>query len=193
MDERGVVIIAYGERAKRAGGRCAESLGDHNNLPVHIISEANFDDGNNLGRWAKVNLDLLSPFDCFAYLDADTLPQCNLTPGLEMLDDGWEMVIVPSGDQGDQAMWHIGKWEREATVSEAGCLPLQLQAGVMFVRKCPAIHHLFKAWRDEWQRWRGQDQAALLRALYRSPVRVYLLGRPWNGGELIEHHFGEAR
>ena len=114
--------------------------------------------------------------------------------GFEMLADGWELVLAHSVHQGSKRLWHIGAEDREATYQACGCDDvLQLQAGVMFFAKTQGIHELFDLWAREWRRFEDQDQGALLRALYQVPVRVWVLGRPWNGGALIAHHFGRAK
>jgi len=69
---------------------------------------------------------------------------------------------------------------------------LSLQGGVFFFRKSPQAHAFFESWRQEWGRFGDQDQGAMLRAMALSPLRVWLLGRPWNGGAVIGHLFGRA-
>ncbi len=145
------------------------------------------------GRWAKVNLDRLSPYDLTLYIDADTRVRQDVSAAFELLADGWDVVVAHSAQQGDGWLWHVGEAERNVTAREIGLGGVQLQAGMIGFRKSDAVTRLFSAWRDEWERWQGQDQAALLRALYREPVRVWLLGRPWNGGAVIEHRFGAVR
>jgi hypothetical protein len=66
----------------------------------------------------------------------------------------------------------------------------QWQCGVMFVRRNERTERFFKAWHREWGRYGGEDQAAFVRALHRVPLRVWVLGRPWNGGAVIQHRFG---
>ena len=203
MPTRGVVIIAYGEASRREAGLAIESLRRHNELPVTVIGErvAGTDhmpfeaigDGVACSRWAKVNLDRLSPFDETLYLDADTRPRGDVSAGFEVLESGWDVAVAPSTNQGGELLWHVGEEERQETLLAYGCEPLQLQAGVLFLSKGQRTLALFEAWRAEWQRYQGQDQAALLRALLASPARVWLLGRPWNGGALIDHLFGNVR
>ncbi len=148
---------------------------------------------NGTGRWAKLNLDQLSPYDPTLYLDADTRVHGDARAILSILGDGYDLAVAPSTKQGTEALWHIAEDEREATFAELGRDLLQLQGGVIAFRKTAEVHALFAAWREEWQRWRDQDQAALLRALYRCPVRLWLLSNEWNGGALIEHRYGAAR
>jgi hypothetical protein len=63
----------------------------------------------------------------------------------------------------------------------------------MYFRKCSAVHRLFLIWRREWERWRDQDQAALMRALVNCPVRLFLLNREYNGGRFVHHYYTYAR
>ena len=196
---RGVCYIAYGWRAVKEAGYSIATLRQHNDLPVTVIGERingahhiEFGD-NGIGRWAKVNLDRLSPYDYTLYLDADTRVHGPIGAGFDALHGGWDISICPSTKQGSEALWHVDAEERTATYLEVGANLLQLQGGVFFFRKSPQVHTLFAAWREEWQKWRGQDQAALLRALHRRPVRLWLLDNDWNGGALIEHRYGAAR
>jgi hypothetical protein len=141
-----------------------------------------------------VNLDTLSPYELTLYIDADTRVNGSVTAGFELLESGFDMAIAPSVNQGGTSlMWHIGSDDRRATLDAIGNpLPLQLQAGVMFFNRLTCAP-LFRAWREEWLKFENQDQGALLRALHRCPVKIALLGRDWNDGKLIEHHFGRAR
>ena len=189
----GTIYVAYGERAKQETAKSAASLRRHNDLPIITIDETVFDRPGPGARWAKLNVDRLSPFDYTLYLDADTRVNGDVSAGFGMLGDGWDLLIAPSVNQGHECFRHIGQIENQATLDELeNPFPLQLQAGVMFFHR-ERCARLFAAWRDEWLRFKGQDQAALLRALNREPVRVLLLGRAWNGGKLIEHLFGRAR
>ena len=198
---RGVCFVVYGEAARLEAEQSIQSLRLFNDLPVsvigdHVIGADNieFQQMDAGGRWGKLHLTNLSPYTFTLYLDADTRPHGDLSTGFEMLMDGWDMVIACSSQQGDDLLWHVGQEEREATLLDGrNSLPLQLQAGVMFVRKCKETDRLFSAWRSEWLRWKGEDQAALLRALEVVPVRLWLLGYPWSGGALIGHRWGAIR
>lgn len=89
------------------------------------------------------------------------------------------MAICPNRRQGEEAHGHINDEERAITIDEVGLDAQALQAGVIYFRKCTAIHKLFATWRAEWQRWQDQDQAALVRALARRPVKMRTLHRDW--------------
>ena len=71
--------------------------------------------------------------------------------------------------------------------------PLMLNTGVMWFRRSERLDRFSQEWRREWRRFKRHDQGALLRALEKCPVRLWLLGRDYNGGEIVEHRFGKAR
>lgn len=187
---RGVIYIAVGDKAASAYERSAASLPHGLSHKVIRIAGA---DNVTLSRELKTRLYELSPWEFTLYLDADTIPHGDICAGFEIIEDGWDVAIAPSDKQGVDCLWHIAEDERTTTFRELGRRPLQLQAGVIFFRRSAAVCGFFMAWRDEWERYRGQDQGAFLRALERAPVRVWLLGRPWNGGAVIAHRFGDLR
>jgi hypothetical protein len=206
----GVAYIAFGDKARVAMQESWATVGKLQlGLPVTMMTgggelstainlaiPVHEKDNAGLSRWAKVTLDLWTPFQRTLYLDADTkVLSPDFTAGFELLYNGWEMVMCMSDHQGKEAMWHIGEEEREATLDEIGFTPIQLQCGVMWFDQTPAVKQFFEAWRREWLRWRGQDQAAFLRALHTNPVKLAVLGKPFNSGEgtVIKHEFGRLR
>ena len=204
----GVIYVAFGASAEREAAASIETLKKTNpSLPVAVVCEGKthtngvtripFDRPGNGARRAKLNVDRLAPqeWGAFLYLDADTRVRQDVSAGFSIVEDGWDVVITASDHQvGNGLMWHVGEQEREATVEALGNFwPLALQGGLMFVARNERTAALFEAWREEWERWGDQDQAALLRALHRVPVRVWLLGRCWNGGAIVEHRFGRAK
>jgi hypothetical protein len=200
---RGVLYVAYGKAARQEARLSAESLYmQHPNLPVQVISDVAdigwapsvaWADLGTPGRWAKVNLDTLSPWDQTLFLDADTRAYDKLDIGFNLLDRGWDMVIVPSIPQGEGLIGHCSQAERDATLWECRIDPLQLNTGVMWFGKSRRVQMLFREWRKQWERWKDKDQGALLRALEYRTVRIALLGRPYNGGPVVGHRFGAAR
>jgi hypothetical protein len=185
----GVVYIAIGAKAQAEAKQSVMSLYRWNDLPVTVIDR--FDNPGKGARWVKLHIDQLVEYDRILYLDADTRINGDVTSGFDLLDN-WDLAIAPSTNQDGKVFAHIRPGERLQTIKELYHLPLQLQAGVMFFDRLRCAK-LFECWREEWQRWKDQDQAALLRALARRPVRIWLLGRAWNGGELVEHLFGRTR
>lgn len=205
----GIVYVVYGQAARREAAVSVASLravAENNDYPVAVVGErvagagrigfiSPFGEAPRASRWAKLNLDLISPFRYTLYLDADTRVRGDLAPGFKLLADGWDLAIAPSGRQGGDVMGHLPEEERFRTkVSLRNPLPLQWQAGLFYFER-ERTGALFAAWREAWQRFRGQDQGALLRALAASPIRVWALGDVWNRarGEVVEHLFGRAR
>lgn len=199
---RGVVYVAYGEPAKREARYSAQSLAEHHpRWPVAVISDerclwAQWIEWPNLGtpgRWAKVNLDRLTPFNHTLFLDADTRVYDKLDIGFDALEAGWEFVMVGSMRQGDTIFSLLLESERRRTVYELPLDPYQLNTGVIWFRKTRRVTRLFAEWRRQWKRWKHRDQAALVRALALRPVSMFLLGRPYNGGAIVAHRFGACR
>lgn len=202
MASRGVCYVAYGATARAEAAVSIQTLRDHNKLDVTVIGDkpqhgAGFIELEQVdagGRWAKLSLDSLSPYDETLYLDADTRVKGDLSEGFRILDKGFDLAITASTKQGPNVMIHAPLEDRQATFEAYGIRQiLALQAGVFYFARNSRTAALFEAWRDEWVRWRYLDQPALLRALLRAPVRLYLLGRPYNGGDLVQHLFGRAR
>lgn len=193
---RGVVMVVYGEQAEQSERRACEAL-EHicPDLPVHIERQRRgWATDTAESRYAKVTLFNWSPFDHTVYLDADTQVYQSIDVGFQMLADGWDIVISPSQNQDEyEWLWHCGKVDKAETLKALGFQALQLQAGVFFMAKNERTEALFEAWRTEYSMYGFQDQGALLRALYQHPLKIWLLGRPWNGGAVIGHHFGAIR
>lgn len=187
--------MVYGAKAEIALNRAVECLSHSNpGLPAHVMRDR-VDGLTDVqqSRRAKVTLLDWSPFEQAAYMDADTASYQDITTGFDMLDDGFDLILCASNNQGDELLWHVGQDDKASTLEAVrNCEPLQLQAGVFFVARNTRTQALWRAWRDEWERFGNQDQGALLRALARVPVRMWLLGHPWNSsaGAIIGHHFG---
>lgn len=199
----GAVYVAYGPRAREQYEQAAHSLQASNpGLPITAFPDAGdqvlgpmhgYTDVQK-SRWAKVNLDVLSPYEQTVYLDADTRVTGDISAGFELLGAGFDLALTFSKQQGARVLWHCSPADREDTFNTIGTWHvLQYQCGVLFFARNPRVGDFFAAWRNEWLRHKGQDQAAFLRALERQPLRIWLFGRPWNGGTLIRHLFGKAR
>lgn len=190
-------MVVYGQKAETAAQIARDALRRVSaTLPVCIHRERSGQATDTAeSRYAKVTLLDWTPFDQTAYFDADTMAySSDCMIGFEMLADGFDLVIVPSNSQGDDnCLWHVGKPDRAYTLDMLRYTPLQLQAGVFYVAKNARTHALFAAWAREWSRFGNQDQGALLRALAQVPVKIWLLGRPFNGGAVIGHRFGAVR
>jgi hypothetical protein len=195
---RGVVWVAFGDKALECVRFAKESVEDAcPGLDTYTLTtrpRVEIVDDVSLSRWAKLTLLEWSPFESTAYLDADTRVYKSLSPGFEAIESGWDIAIAPSQNQReDDWLWHVDFGDRLLTINSLQFRALQLQAGVMFVARNDRTYEFFSAWREEWSAFHNQDQAALLRALYRVPVKIWLLGRPWNGGSVIGHRFGDLK
>lgn len=198
MGGLGVVYIAYGAKARAEAAQSLATLRRWCDLPVTLAGDGNvgdlepvaFEERGAPGRWAKVNLDRLTPYDYTLFLDADTRIHGRLDVGFTLLARGYALVCVPSKPQHNEVLRHLQPDERARTLAELPLDPLQLNTGVLWFSQDAAP--LFEAWRSEWLRYQDKDQGALLRALYRRPVPVALLGAPFNdrGGAVVDHHFG---
>jgi len=207
MNKRGIVYVAYGERARLALRQAVKSAHDNTDLPITVIGDhdphingvafARFD-SEKTGRWAKLNLDTLSPYPYTLYLDADTcIVSRDIARGFSAIAAGYDIAIAPSENQASDFLSHSTLTDRDRTrVALSNPDPLQLQAGMMFFARNDNTAALFEEWRNEWKAaGGGQDQGALLRALDKAPVKLWLLSLDWNSrhGTIVEHHFGEAR
>lgn len=202
----GVVFVAYGNNARAETRKAIAALCAVSTLPVAVlcarpmkidgVQDIIFQDSSFGARLAKLNMDQFAPesWENVLYLDADTRCKCDPSSLFDILNDGFDMALSFSENQDGRVLQHVEEQERQHT-TDILCnpRPLQLQAGVMAFRRNADTLRLFEAWRDEWRRFGQQDQAALLRALDRVPVRVWIMGRNWNGGECMEHLFGRAR
>jgi hypothetical protein len=138
------------------------------------------------GRSAKVQIYDKAPRDWqyVAYLDADTEIVAAETLLWDVLEDGWDMVICKNpgkfavagamrrsdnADECDETYRKIGTEE-----------VLQLNGGVFAFQRNARTKAFFRAWYTEWKRYGKRDQAALLRALWMHPLKLYVLGNEWN-------------
>lgn len=198
-----MLYVAYGQPAIDEARRSIESLKRyHPDWPVVVIGEkpiqgAKFvravDDNDKApGRWVKIRLDQFSPFDDTLFLDADTRVYAKLDLGFDLLDAGWDMVMVPSIPQAEASLGHLCDKERYETLTEL-VDPLQVNTGVIWFRQTKRVGLLFAEWRRQWERYKDKDQGAFLRALEVRPVKLWLLGRPFNGGSVVGHRFGACK
>lgn len=191
---KGLAVIAYGATARGEATTCLRTqLAINPAWTSIVISDLRLSSWPHLyapsldpaARFVKLSLDLLAPFEEVCYLDANTKVLGPLSVGFTILEDGWDLVATASTRQGADLFGDYPQADREATFEELGYRNiLEIQSNVLWFRKSEVTTRLFAAWRAEWEQFRGMDQAALLRALKVVPVKVYLLGRPWNGAGL---------
>ena len=193
----GVCFVVYGDKAERElTGALGAIRKRYPSLPTHVMRERvqapELNDAQQ-SRYAKVTLLDWTPYTNTLYMDADTRVVSCIDAGFDALKNGWDVAISPSANQGHDWLWHVGEKDRLETLRSVGFRALQLQAGVFFVKRNATTKKLFKVWRDEWLKHQNQDQAALLRALYAVPVKVFMLSPDWHGGAVVMHRWGSIR
>lgn len=219
-EHSGVYVCAYGKPARECAVRLFTSLKRYMpGLPICLVSDRALGAGEDVfvrnndedigSRSAKTKIYDLAPreWDYVLYLDADTEIVGSIAYLFELLQDGWELVFCTN-----PAQYHIARTmvrpdnqdECEATWKQLGTDEiLQFNGGVFSFRRNDRTERFFRNWHTEWKRWAKRDQAALDRALYAHPLRVFVLsGRVWNcvtrywepdGHEAILHYPMQAR
>lgn len=193
----GVYYVAFGEPSREMAKKAVQSSRlQMPDLPVAFVSNSPLGAGEDYfidqadqdigGRIAKINIDKLAPADWqyILYLDADTEMVADVGFLFKLLADGWEMVICKNPGKYhelNQMLRPDNGPETELTFEALGTdRALQLNGGVFAYRRNENTRRFFELWLEEWNRFGGRDQAALHRALWRQPLRVYVLGNEWN-------------
>lgn len=208
-DNRGVYYVAFGKPARKCAKQAMESFrrfmpGDieialASESPIgiedHHIECKDVDVG---ARHAKTAMYDLAPahWDYVMYLDADTEI---ISPDpiflFKILQDGWDMVICTNPGKFHIARRMVrpdNKEECDKTFNKIGTQEIiQLNGGVLAFRRNDRTRDFFHAWHKEWKRWGKRDQAALLRALWDHPVKIFVLNNRWNTvTRYVEHPEG---
>ena len=201
MPTRGILYVAYGEKARAS---CARSIQTARvflpQIPVAVVSDTLLKDVECIhvyrpeadpgARTWKTQIYALSPFDETLFLDADTEVVSSPLAGFGLLRFV-DVVLSLDCDRrvGERHNAQHDPEERAATLREVGLDGdlLYYNSGVIFFKRSVRALALFSAWYEEWQRWRKHDQLALARAFYRCPTRVATLREVWN-----THHKKEA-
>ena len=202
---RGAVWVAFGANAMAEVQESTKTFLKHNRVPTMVLTELSADIPRPGGlstkdkeaHWSKVSVDLWSPYVQTLVLDADTRINGSLSLGFKLLDRGWEVVLVPSFPPHKGAcLWHLSESERLHTLKKLGTWRhIMFNSGVVFFRRTKRVQDLFNAWRKEWLLYKDRDQGALVRALQYCPVKMWILGAPFNslGGAIVNHLFGRAK
>jgi hypothetical protein len=214
----GMYLVAFGGPSRKCASRCIRSFKRHNpGVPVALAATEplgpedifiRHEDADIGGRKAKLAVDDLAPGEWryVLYLDADQEVMEPLGFLFDLLQAGWEFVIckdmvdrflLQSAERSDN------RAEHEETVRLVGTDQMhQYNGGLFAYRRSPRTERFFKIWNGEWQRYAGRDQGALVRALYRYPLRMHVLGNQWNASDRYDpppgplaviHHNIEAR
>lgn len=192
----GVFYVAYGKPSRECASDAIASVRRHLALPIAVASttplgsediaihEPDHDVG---GRWTKTLIYDLAPkeWHYVLYLDADTeVVSPDVMFLFEALRDGWEFVICKNPERYASTRYMHrpdNQDEINFTFEKTGCDHLvQWNGGVFAFRRNERVKKFFQYWHEEWQVWGKRDQAALLRAMWRQPLRVLTLGNEWN-------------
>lgn len=214
---RGIYVVAYGEPARRCAEKLIESVRKHMpDVPVAVASDTPLEaadvpvvytDLDLGGRAVKTLMWKLTPprWDQVLYLDADTELIAPVHFLFDALDAGWEMVITKDIDGYDciQSLWRRDTEELRLGQEQIGSPDaLQLAGGVVAFRRTQPVKRFLEAWHKEWKVLARRDQGALLRALYKHPVRMLVIGNEWNSftglfkgttAGILHHRGGPAR
>lgn len=208
-NNRGVYYVAFGKPARRCAERAMTSFRNFmpGDIEIALASEEPIgiedyhiecDDVDVGARHAKTAMYDLAPahWDYVMYLDADTEI---ISPDpvflFKILQDGWDMVICTNPGKFHIARRMVrpdNKDECDKTFNKIGTQEvIQLNGGVLAFRRNERTRDFFRAWHKEWKKWGKRDQAALLRALWDHPVKLFVLNNRWNTvTRYVEHPEG---
>lgn len=194
--DRGVYVVAFGEQARACAKRCINSWHLHMpGVPVALASNAPLGpedvfvqapDADIGGRSVKTQAYKLAPskWDYVLYVDADTELFAPVPFLFQVLEDGWDMLICLNAVKfvvASNMRRPDNLPECDATFQLYGTEELlQFNGGVFGFRRNERTEALVNDWHAEWDHWGKRDQAALLRALHKHPVKLVTLGVEWN-------------
>ncbi len=192
----GVYLVAYRGPARECAERLIRSIRQHMpGLPVCLVSNEplgledvfqSYPDLDIGARGAKTKIYDLAPqeWQYVLYLDADCEVVADISFLFQLLQDGWEAVFCTNPGKYVRLAEMSRPDNQEETAETLSLLGtgevLQLNGGVFSFRRCEATARLMREWHREWERYGKRDQAALARALYAGPLRLYVLGNEWN-------------
>jgi hypothetical protein len=194
--KRGIYCVAFGDPARKCAKQMMQSAKKHMpEIPIALcgdrkigpedvfVRQADSDIG---GRRAKLKAYELAPkaWKAVLYLDVDTKIVGDIRFYFELIEDGWEFVICKDPHLMD-TMHAFRRSNNLAELNETAAEiftlhTLQFNGGVWAFGRNKRIGDFFKRWLAEWERHAQRDQGALIRAMYRDPLKVYVLGNQWN-------------
>lgn len=193
---RGIYCVAFGDPARRCAKQMMVSAkkwmpeipialcGDRKIGPEDLfLKQPDSDVG---GRRAKLKAYELAPknWQSILYLDVDTKIVGDIRFYFQLIEDGWEFVICKD----PHLMDTMHSFQRRNNLVELREIEeeiytlhtLQFNGGVWAFGRNKRVAAFFKRWQKEWEVHAGRDQGALIRAMYRDPLRIYVLGNEWN-------------
>lgn len=153
-------------------------------LDCEIVRVPNVGDGF-ATRYYKTQINAYG-YDTTFFLDADTLPITSISRIWRELRFA-KMCLSMDSFPTVQDLVAKNTKDRERRQVEYSCMsdrglmhhPLY-SSGVILFRRSAATDELFTIWHEEWNRFRHEDQLALVRAIARTGFRVHALAPRWN-------------
>ena len=187
----GIIYVAYGDLAiKGCQASMLSAKHQHPGVQVAVVSDREVQGADfkivqpslDIGaREYKTNVYQYSPFDYTLFLDADTLVVGSLQAGFSTLVQGWDVVMALDYRQTLSRIDHIPPADVNDAIALVGTGEYpHYNAGMIFWRKGEAVERMYQLWHEEWSRFRFRDQAALVRAIYRSRVKLWTVSWQWN-------------
>jgi hypothetical protein len=193
---RGIYVVAYGEPARQAARELIATIRRHMpDVPIAVCAEEKLGvedihirqpDRDVGARLNKLGMYDLSPssWETVLYMDADLEVIAPIYPFFEWAEDGWDLVITKdphSVDSMESYKRTNNAGDMNLTKVTLGTLDaLQLAGGIMCFRRNERVKTFFDAWIAEWMQEKQRDQGPLVRALYKHPLKIWLLGNQWN-------------
>ena len=215
----GMYCVGFGEPSRKCAARLIKSFKKFMpTTPVMFVGTEPLGAGEDIfvkqadadigGRQAKLSVDRLAPKDWeyILLLDADTELIEPVGFLFDTLRKGWEFIICKDMHE---RHW-LAKMRRgdnniecDHTVQMVGTdMVMQYNGGMLAYRRTKNTRRFFELWNEEYQKWLGRDQGALIRALHRQPMRIFVLMNQWNASDRYElppgpiaimHHNVQAR
>lgn len=195
----GAICVAYGKPSLNCASNLIPSWNKYmSDFPIALVSDTNkiakpsefvfisHPDTDIGGRSVKTNLYNIAPqeWQYVLYLDADTEIIADVSQIFKWLDSGFDMIFTTNPQAHATIKDGIrpdNRAEYEETIELLGSADLfQLQGGVIAFARNERVEKFWNSWYQEWDKYGGRDQFALLRALHNNPVKYLLLGNEWN-------------
>lgn len=207
--QRGIYVVAFGGPARETAKRLIESIAKfmpdvpvclvgseplegmeesgrvtgYLNPPLQFIKYPDTDIG---ARRAKLAIYELAPqeWQQILYLDADTVLTAPVYALFDWIERGWEFVICRDLYPRDTLSSFQQRYAPAETAEMIELLKTwevqQLNGGVWSFCRSERTQVFFESWKAEYEKYCQRDQGALLRALYKHPLKMLVLGNEWN-------------
>jgi hypothetical protein len=188
MTDCGVIYYATGTKFVKQALLSAESLKQHNNLPVTVYSDKEIESPyvdnvvtitpSEYPFYDRINYFKRTPYDKTLYIDTDTYIAGDLTPIFELLDR-FE-VTAAFNESRDTVAAHTKFKTVDLDVPEA--FP-EYQCGVIGYQNTTAVDELFDDWQARYKPYRDEhvlDQPHFREALYNNRIVLGTLPTEYN-------------